>query len=69
MTTEMELRGQLSREIDNYTKRPVLGINHLYFCSPVYGHKDYNKYVMLPIKGNEKFCNLMVALADKYIPM
>lgn len=63
------LREEIERGIDNYTKRPVLGFNHLYFCSPTYGHRDYNKCMYLPIKGYEKCCRLLVKLADKYIPM
>ena len=63
------LREEIARGIDNYTKRPILGITHLYFCSPVYGHRDHNKHQSVVIKGNERFCELMVRLADKYIPM
>jgi hypothetical protein len=63
------LREEIERGIDNYTKRPVLGFNHLYFCSPTYGHRDYNKCMYLPIEGYEKCCRLLVKLADKYIPM
>ena len=63
------LREEIARGIDNYTKRPILGITHLYFCSPAYGHRDYNKHRSIAIKGNERFCELMVRLADKYIPM
>lgn len=63
------LREEIARGIDNYTKRPILGITHLYFCSPVYGHRDYNKRQSVVIKRNERFCELMVRLADKYIPM
>ena len=62
------LRRELSREIDNYSKRPFYGHTHLYFCSPVYGHADYNKCRSVPIEGNERFCELMVKLADKRIP-
>lgn len=50
----------------NYAKRPMLGYTHLYFCSPVYGHSDYNKACMIPIKGNERFCELVIKYADKF---
>lgn len=50
----------------NYAKRPMLGYTHLYFCSPVYGHSDYNKWRALPIKGNERFCELVIKYADRF---
>lgn len=63
------LREEIARGTDNYTKRPILGHTHLYFCSPFYGHRDYNKWSAMEIEGNERFCELIVKLADKYIPM
>ena len=50
----------------NYAKKPMYGYSNLYFCSPVYGHKDYNKWRAIPIKGNERFCELIVKLGEKY---
>jgi len=50
----------------NYAKRPMMGHTHLYFCSPVYGHSDYNKWRALPIKGNERFCELVIKYADRF---
>ena len=50
----------------NYAKRPMMGHTWLYFCSPVYGHSDYNKWRALPIKGNERFCELVIRYADKF---
>lgn len=50
----------------SYAKRPMLGKTHLYFCSPIYGHDDYNKVRSIPIAGNEKFCYLLIKYADKY---
>lgn len=50
----------------NYAKRPMMGHTHLYFCSPVYGHRDYNKWQSLPIKGNERFCELVIKYADRF---
>jgi len=50
----------------NYAKRPVYGHTHLYFCSPIFGHADYNKWRAIPIKGNERFCELVVRYADKF---
>lgn len=37
------LRRLYGEQVTNYTKVPMFGFNHLYFCSPSYGHKDYNK--------------------------
>lgn len=59
-------REQLRDVTSSYAKRPMMGHTHLYFCSPVYGHRDYNKIMSLPIAGNERFCETMCRLADKY---
>ena len=63
------LRDEIARGVDNYTKRPIMGKTHLYFASPLFGHEDYNKTRMLRIEGNERFCELICKVADKYIPM
>lgn len=60
------LKEQCLDPASNYAKRPMLGHTHLYFCSPVYGHSDYNKWCALPIKGNERFCELVIKYADKF---
>lgn len=49
-----------------YAKRPMYGRTGLYFCSPVYGHQDYNKHRMLDLEGNEKFCRLVIAYGNKF---
>lgn len=49
-----------------YAKRPMLGRTYLYFCSPIYGHDDYNKVREIPIAGNERLCELLIKYADKY---
>lgn len=61
-------RDEVRRGVDGYTKRPIMGHTWLYWASPVYGHDDYNKSRAIPIKGNERFCELICRLADKYIP-
>lgn len=66
--TMQRLRDEIARGVDGYTKRPIMGDTNLYFASPVYGHHDYNKFIALPISGNERFCELICRLADKYIP-
>ncbi len=60
------LKEQCSNPHSNYAKRPMLGYTHLYFCSPIYGHSDYNKWPALPIEGNERFCELVIKYADKF---
>lgn len=60
-----ELKRNIACATSPYAKRPVLGHTNLYFCSPVYGHSDYNKWRACPIKGNEKFVNLVIKVADK----
>ena len=62
-------RDELSRGLTPYTKRPFLCKTHLYFCSPVYGHGDYNKWRSVSIKGNERLCDTLIRLADKYFPV
>ena len=49
-----------------YAKKPMMGFTHLYFCSPAYGHQDDNKWRSIEIKGNEKFCETICKLAEKY---
>lgn len=63
------LRENIARGLDNYTKRPIMGHTHLYFASPVYLHGDYNKWRSVEIKGNERFCETICRLADKYFPI
>lgn len=63
------LRENIARGLDSYTKRPIMGHTHLYFASPVYQHSDYNKWRSVEIKGNERFCETICRLADKYFPI
>lgn len=61
------LKEQISKPISNYSKAAMRGITHLYFCSPVYGHSDYNKWcTMLPIQGNEAFVEKIILISNKY---
>lgn len=61
-----KLRRECQDVTSPYAKRPMMGHTHLYFCSPVYGHSDYNKARMIPIEGNERFCELVIRYADKF---
>ncbi len=63
----VELRKEMARQNDGYSKRPMMGHTHLYFCSPEYRHRDYNKWRALPIEGNERFCELICKVGKKYI--
>ena len=51
-----------------YAKRPIMDKTNLYFASPIYGLEDYNKCEFMPIAGNERFCETICKLADKYFP-
>lgn len=60
------LKKQCQDPGSNYAKRPMYGHTHLYFCSPVYGHRDYNKWSAIPIQGNESFCAAVIRYADQF---
>ena len=60
------VKQQCAEAGSDYAKRPMMGKTHLYFCSPVYGHNDYNKVRSIPIAGNERFCELLIKYANKY---
>ena len=51
-----------------YTKRPIIHGSYLFFVSPIYGIDDYNRWKCMPIAGNERFCETICKLADKYFP-
>lgn len=61
------LRRLLTEEHGNYTKVPMMGHTHLYFCSPSYGHADYNKVRTCNIEGNEEFVNKIVKIGEKFM--
>ena len=52
-------------KLSPYTKIAMKGHTHLYFCSPIYGHKDYNKVMCFSIKGNEKLCEKVIELSNR----
>ena len=61
------LKEQISKPISNNSKAAMCGITHLYFCSPIYGHSDYNKWcTLLPIQGNEAFVHKIISISNKY---
>ena len=45
------LRRLYEEPLTNYTKVPMFGIHHLYFCHPGYGHHDYNKVCTCLLNG------------------
>ena len=61
------LRRLLTENPSNYTKVPMMGHTHLYFCSPQYGHADYNKVCTCNIEGNEEFVNKIVKIGEKFM--
>ena len=60
------LKRECTDVVSNYAKRPMYGVSHLYFCSPLYGPQDYNKRRMIKIEGNERFCELVINYANKF---
>lgn len=50
----------LTNEINNYSKIPLLGKNHLYFCHPNFKFNDYNKIMTCDINLNKTFCEKIV---------
>ena len=61
------LRRLLTEKPSNYTKVPMMGYTHLYFCSPSYGHADYNKVSTCSIEGNEEFVNKIVKIGKNFM--
>jgi hypothetical protein len=59
------LRKLLTEKTSNYTKVPMMGHTHLYFCSPSYGLADYNKVRTCAIEGNEDFVKKILDVADR----
>lgn len=45
------LRRLISEPLSGYTKVAMFGHTNLYFCSPTYGHADYNKVCTCPLNG------------------
>lgn len=61
------LRRLLTENCGNYTKVPMMGFTHLFFCHPGYGHSDYNKVRTCTIDGNEDFCRKLCDIADRHM--
>ena len=61
------LRDLLTENHGNYTKVPMLGRTRLYFCSPAYGHADYNKVRTCKIEGNEVFCDKVIEIGNRFL--
>ena len=45
------LRRLYTEPLSTHSKIANFGFTHLYFCSPIYGHKDYNKVCTCPLNG------------------
>jgi len=61
------LRRLLTEKPSNYTKVPMMGHTHLYFCSQSYGHADYNNVCTCNIDGNENFCEKVCEIARRHL--
>lgn len=73
---DYDMRTKLQRAVDavkkwsnpengSYQKIAIWGYTNLYLASPDYQHEDYNKSILLPIKGNERACELLIKLSKK----
>ena len=56
----------LKVHIKDKQKRPVMGKTHLYFVDIFPGSSEIGNLKIMPIKGNERFCETICKLADKY---
>lgn len=45
------LRRLVDEPLNSHAKVPMFGFTHLYFCSPVYKHSDYNKVKTCCLNG------------------
>ena len=61
-------RYYINNQNNPYSKRPIIHGSYLFFVSPIYGMDDYNRWKCMPIAGNERFCETICKLADKYFP-
>ena len=52
-------------EHGRYQKVAMYGHTWLYLCSPIYGHSDYNKSRLFPIKGHEKECEWLIKVSER----
>lgn len=52
-------------ENGNYQKVVMYGQTWLYLCSPIYGHRDYNKHRLMPIDGNKRECEFLLRVSER----
>lgn len=52
-------------ENGSYQKIVMYGYTNLYLCSPIYGHSDYNKRLLIPIEGNERECEFLMKVSNR----
>ncbi len=61
-----EFKFQKNREKDSYTKILIVIENNIFWASPIYREKDYNKAVAMPLTDrNEKIAELINILLYK----
>ena len=63
------VKSRAGAENGNYQKIPMYGHTHLYLCHPYYGHADYNKGILLTIKGHEAACEWLIKIGRKIAGM
>lgn len=64
------LRRLAEEDLTRYSKVAMFGRTHLYFCSPAYGHRDYNKVCACPLGSGDgdpltAWCDRVVKLSDR----
>lgn len=52
-------------EHGSYQKVAVYGNRHLWLCSPIHGHRDYNKSRLLEVAGHEKQCEWLIKVSER----
>lgn len=52
-------------EHGSYQKVAIYGNKHLWLASPRYGHKDYNKGMLLEVTGHENQCAWLVRVSER----
>lgn len=53
-------------DLSSYTKVPMISYDgYLYFCSPFYKFKDYNKVCICEVSQNKNFSDKIIDLCDK----
>lgn len=60
------LRAQIANPKSDYSKKPFIFRGELCFGHPAYLQKDYNFVRFMKVEGNERFCELVCKIGEKY---